>query len=266
VEVYIMREESDTQHGISENGADAGGGRPKSLRLTLFLYNIGIIAVLAGLAYLFETKGFAASEYSIYLASAWFGALGGVIISLKGIYDHAAEKWDDSFDLWHFGRPISGGVAGFMTVILLTAVVPASKDGTAPSKDSTAPNHLAIYAAAFILGTQERRFFNLLSEVARLVVQVPDEAKPQGLMLTEIVPAEGPAGTVVAIKGQGIEAGATMKLGGQALEKPVVASDGTFAAGAVPDPKGEAGATVDVIVINRNGISFVLPQKFKYTS
>ncbi len=168
------------------------------------------------------------------------------MISLKGIYDHAAEKWGNSFVLWHLGRPVSGAVAGFMTVILLTAVVPAEKA-------SSATQPLAIYAAAFILGTQERRFFNLLSEVARLVVQVPDETKPQGLTLTDISPAQGTAGTVVVVKGQGIEAGATVKLGNSPLEKPVIASDGTFAAGVIPAPVSGADPTVDVIVINASG-------------
>jgi hypothetical protein len=249
-----MAQETTLQQSANQDAA-AGTKRGSSLRCTLFVYNICSIAILAGIAYLFATGDWVKSDAGKYLASAWFGSLGGVMISLKGIYDHAAEKWDDSFALWHFGRPVSGAAAGFMTVILLTAIVPAGKQ--APDGQP-----LAIYAAAFILGTQERRFFNLLSEVARLVVQVPDEAKPQGLALTEIVPAEGSEGTVVAVKGQGIEAGAIVKLGNLPLEKPVIASDGTFAAGAAP--KGEAGATVDVIVSNSNGVSFVLPKKFKY--
>jgi hypothetical protein len=77
----------------------------------------------------------------------WFGALGGVIISLKGVYDHAVGRdaaWDNRFDLWHFGRPVSGAVTGLVTYVLLCAL---NQSGT--------PNQTVLYAAAFVLGTQE---------------------------------------------------------------------------------------------------------------
>src|SRR5579863_3242385 len=37
----------------------------------------------------------------------WFGALGAVIISLSGTFDHRND-WDPTWNLWHFTRPLIG--------------------------------------------------------------------------------------------------------------------------------------------------------------
>src|SRR5215471_5178296 len=190
-------------------------------RMAIFAYDLGVVTLLifVGAMYLWY-PGFLKLEpdsYRLAIQSMWFGALGGVIISLKGIYDHStgADGWDASFNLWHIGRPVSGAVAGLMTVVLLM-VVNANGKLSDP----------VVFAAAFIFGTQERRFFNFLYEVARLVVQVPEEAKSTGLRITGIVPSEGSFGGIVVISGQGIEPNATVKLGGAAVDELTVAADG----------------------------------------
>jgi hypothetical protein len=227
-------------------------------RTSIFFYDLAVLAALflVGALYLFEKiKLPEAATVLLSIQSAWFGALGGVIISLKGIYDHADGPggWDRSFNLWHFGRPVSGAVAGLMTVVLLSTTI------SDPSKLTTP----VVFSAAFIFGTQERRFFNLLYEVARLIVQVPDDVKSAGLRVTDIQPSEGSAGGVVVITGQGIEPGVTVKLGSAAVEKLTIAGDGTSAAGLIPIRPMSAD-TVDVVVANTNGASFVLANKFKY--
>ena len=226
-------------------------------RAGIFTYDLVIVAVLVVLGALYVEFPFRfapADPVKLVIESMWFGSLGGVVISLKGIYDHSAggNGWDHSFNLWHLGRPISGAVAGLMTVVLLKAIN-ANGELTTP----------VVYAAAFIFGTQERRFFNFLYEVARLIVQVPEEAKP-GFVVTGVQPAEGSPGSVIVVTGQGIEPTATVKLGTAVVEKLVVSSDGTTAAGIVP--ARPAGAdTVDVTVINAAGKSATLPAKFKFT-
>jgi hypothetical protein len=232
--------------------------RPLS-RTGIFWYDLFILALLVavGACYI-QLPGdyFKSLSPAILLAieSAWFGSLGGVIISLKGIYDHSEgpDGWDPAYNLWHFGRPISGAIAGLMTVVLLQTV--------SPGKDLARP---VVFAAAFIFGTQERRFFNLLYEVARLIVQVPEEAK-SGFALSDIQPPQGSAGSVVVVTGQGIESTAVVKLGAAAVENLVVSSDGTSAAGLVPSrPPG--ADLVDVTVINSAGKSASLPGRFKFT-
>jgi hypothetical protein len=229
-------------------------------RMAIFAYDLGVVAllILVGAIYLWYPAflKFEQDSYSLAIQSMWFGALGGVIISLKGIYDHStgADGWDASFNLWHIGRPVSGAVAGLMTVVLLLVV---NSNGKLSDP--------VVFAAAFIFGTQERRFFNFLYEVARLVVQVPEEAKDTGLRITGIAPSEGSLGDIVVISGQGIEPNASVKLGGAAVEELTVAADGTSAAGLIP--RSAVGpATVDVVVTNPSGAAAVLSNKFKYTA
>lgn len=241
-------------------GTNAAPVRDASGRVKIFVYDIVVLIVLVVVAAVYLAQGgFTGPLHgqSLSIEAAWFGALGGLMISLKGIYDHrdGATGWDPGFDLWHIGRPFSGAVAGLVTVILLNVV--------AGSADKP-PNPQVVYAAAFIFGTQERRFFGFLFEAARLIVQVPDDGTSSGLKLTGVQPAEAATGAVVVVKGQGIAADATVKLGATALDKLTIAADGSYAAGLVP-PRPIGADTVDVVVANANGASFVLPGKFKYT-
>jgi IPT/TIG domain len=234
-------------------------------RTGIFVYDLVVIAVLIAIGVLYFEFSIAKMldaiilhRLALTLEAAWFGALGGVIISLKGVYEHSSgtQGWDASYNLWHLGRPVSGAIAGLMTVILLMVI---NSGGNSDVNLSTP----VVYAAAFIFGTQERRFFNLLYEVARLVVQVPEEAKA-GLVLNDVQPSEGSAGSVIVITGQGIEADATVKLGTATVEKLLVSRDGTTAAGIIPAQPAGAG-TVDVSVINSGGKSATLAAKFKFT-
>ncbi len=234
------------------------------MRRGIFIYDLAVIAVLAVLAVLYlRYIGTApASEdgwwlllmrhYQLPIKCLWFGALGGVVISLKGIYDHpvgAANGWSDAFDLWHFGRPVSGAVTGLLTYILLRAVNPSSEPAAA-----------VLYAAAFILGTQEARFFNFLYEVGRLIVQVP-QRESTGLKVTDIQPAQGKAGDVLVVRGQGFATGCVVKLKDAPLTALSIASDGAAVAGIIP---AGASGPVDLVVANPDGATVVLHNKFTY--
>ena len=244
----------------SGDKARATSTRTAAGRRWIFAYDVAaLVAVMAIGAYYVVAQpslGAATANQVLAIESMWFGAIGGLMISLKGVYDHrdGASGWDSGFALWHIGRPFSGAVAGAVTALLLSVV-----DGG----KTAAPT--VVYAAAFIFGTQERRFFGFLSEIARLVVQVPDEAKQGGLAATDVQPSAAAPGTVVVVRGHGMAADATVKLGATAIDKLTVADDGSYAAGLVPvRPMG--ADVVDVVVANPNGASFVLPGRFRYTS
>lgn len=103
------------------------------------------------------------------VGTAWFGALGGVAISLKGVYDHPPvdpktnkDNWSEQWPLWYVGRPFSGLLAGIVTYALLRAVYPHGK-----------PAEWLVLGAAFILGTQESEFFAFLHQVGAVIVAVP---------------------------------------------------------------------------------------------
>ncbi len=232
-------------------------------RRLLFFYDLAVVLLLAVLAVLYlryvgtnVTDGAAQwwlkllQQYQLPIKCLWFGSLGGVVISLKGIYDHpvgASNGWNDSFELWHLGRPISGAITGVITYVLLRAIN--------PSAEPTAP---VLYAAAFILGTQESRFFNFLFEVGRIIVQVPQETTA-GLKVLDVQPPQGKAGQVLVVRGQGFATGVILKLGDSALTDVSVANDGAAAAGIIPP--GTAGQ-VDLVVANPDGATIVLHNKF----
>jgi len=240
-------------------GDNKPSDQPKNMRTKIFIYDLVVIAVLLaiGVSYFKRPDWFdiGGEHVSVNLSihCIWFGALGGIIISLKGVYDHASGgvPWKDDFNLWHIGRPVSGGIAGLMTFLLLQLA------------SSNIPSEPVAYAAAFIFGTQERRFFGLLSEVARLIVQVPSETTQRPLTLASIAPNQGTAGTPIKIVGAGFDPKATATLGGAAIGNLEV-KDATSITGLAPaKPAGVDEA--DLVVTNPDGTSATLPKAFRFT-
>lgn len=50
----------------------------------------------------------------------WFGALGAVLISLTGVFEHEHD-WDQSFWPWHVARPLVGATVSVVSVLILQA-------------------------------------------------------------------------------------------------------------------------------------------------
>ena len=186
------------------------------------------------------------------LIGGWWAMVGGVAIGYKGIVDHRRqEEWTNGWLLWYIVRPYSSFVVGLVTYSLLRV-----------ASGQTAISVPALAVAAFVFGTQERRFFGFLTQVAQLVL-TPNE--PTGLQVTSISPESGPAGAaaLLLIEGQGFQPNATVTVGGQAMvPPPVVASDGASLAGSAPArPAGAA----DVVVINPDNTAQRAPKPFTYT-
>ncbi len=240
-------------------------------RRLVFTYDIVVLVLLlvVGVLYLeyrdyaFEHQVFRGSasfphlipeKYRVFANCMWLGALGGVIISLKGVYDNACEPpWSNCYNLWHLGRPFSGAVTGVMAVFIFLFLT-----------QNAGFSRPAVYMAAFILGTQEARFFTFLFEIGRIIVQIPPSMKDAaGLRVTAIEPVEGSENMVVVLAGQGFERGVSVKVGGVALAHQVTAPDGTSVAGAVPN-LGGLTRLVDVTLLNPSGTSVILPNKFRF--
>lgn len=229
----------------------------EAVRRWIFAYDLLMLAILLALAWwYFEGYGWSLKSgipellRGLPVYAVWFGALGGVVISLKGIYDHNASEWQGAFNLWHMGRPFSAAIAGGVTFVLLLAV-------------STGKDQLRqpiILAAAFIMGTQEKRFFNFLYEVARLIVQVPGDESADTLAVTEIHPPEGGEGSTLTILGQGFDPGVKVTVGGQPLTGIVVNKDGTSITGKVPAGGGQA----TILIVNPDGAARSVSGKFSY--
>lgn len=50
----------------------------------------------------------------------WFGALGAVLISLTGVFEHEHD-WDASYWPWHVARPLVGATVSIVSVLILQA-------------------------------------------------------------------------------------------------------------------------------------------------
>lgn len=140
-------------------------------RRLIFLYDVALLAILGTLAILYFRKtpdgSFLPEVFrGLPAYTAWFGVLGSIAISFKGLGDWGPveNRWNDRWPLWYVVRPFSGLIVGIMTFVLLRAIYPS---GT--------PTVPTFEAAAFILGTQEARFFNFLHKVGELVLSVPDK-------------------------------------------------------------------------------------------
>lgn len=157
-------------------GATPDDARAAALRRWVLAYDVGFLAVLVTLAILYFRTGaieaaLPAQLRGLPVYTAWFGVLGSISISLKGIseYEPTAEYWGGRWPLWYFTRPFTGLIVGIVTYVLMRAAYPHGK-----------PDVPTFEAAAFILGTQERRFFTFLSAIGGLVLHTPEDDKASG--------------------------------------------------------------------------------------
>lgn len=193
-------------------------------------------------------------KYKLFFNCMWFGALGGVVISLKGVYEHgaSADPWKNDYNLWHIGRPVSCAIAGLIAGLLFYLVVP---------EKNLSP--LVLYGVAFVFGTQDKAFFDFLSTFAGRFLPKSDQGAPV-LNVTGAHPAEGKAGASVRITGTAIDQAAIARIGGVKIAAATIAPDGTSIGGTVPKLGLANGTKVDLEVINPGGRSIVLLEGFTY--
>ncbi len=228
------------------------------MRRRVFAFNALLLIVLFAIAVLYYRFPFPSDDKALWLKAVlhgiWFAMLGSVAISLKGVYDHTQpSQWDEGWLLWYLGRPFTGAIVGAMTYLILQV-----------ANTSQPPSIPTLAVAAFILGTQESRFFGVLSELAKVVLATP--ASAQGMKVAAITPDHGKPGGAILITGSGFTAGASASLAGTPLQTQVVAADGTALTGLAPaQPVGTAaGQKLDLIVANPSGEAYALPNAFTY--
>jgi hypothetical protein len=184
----------------------------------------------------------------------WFGALGAVIISLSGAFDHRAD-WDPSWNLWHFTRPLIGislAIVAWLTFqagILAVGSAPASP-ATAPASGAaalTAPANLLYYLIAFVVGYREAVFRELIKRVADVILTPATPAgAPAPLAISALRPTSGrtAGGDTVTILGSGLAATTAVTFGTKPASTIAVASDAQIAATSPPGAAGPVTVTV----------------------
>lgn len=110
-------------------------------RKTTFILALLYLTVILSIGLIFFVKRsllfFVPDAFGpVPLGVPWFGALGAVLISLTGVFEHEHD-WDLSYWPWHVARPLIGVALGVVSVLILQAGVLAV--GSTPIQPAAAP-------------------------------------------------------------------------------------------------------------------------------
>jgi hypothetical protein len=131
----------------------------------------------------------------------WFGALGSVLISLKGIVDHRKD-WDSTLKYWHFTRPLIGAALAIISVLIFQAGILAV--GSSPTSTNGTATNLLYYLIAFMVGYREEVFRELIKRLADVILTPGGGApSPAAPTVDSVNPSSGKVagGDLVAIAG-----------------------------------------------------------------
>lgn len=136
-----------------------------TFRAPVWVFSLQLIYLLAlvsvGLLYVHwhPLRVFLPSQAGpIPLAVSWWGALGGITISLTGIFRNA-DKWQSRYELWHIARPFVGAVIGSVAYLIFVVLIRAT--GTSPTHEG-GTSSAVYYLIAFLAGYREEIFRQLL--------------------------------------------------------------------------------------------------------
>ena len=111
-------------------------------------------------------------------AVLWFGALGGVVASLQGIFFHN-RKWDNGYTHWHVFSGIVGAAFGLASYLFLIVIVNSANGAPSIGKGGSAPSQEAVFAlGAFALGYGQSQFHAMMDRVFSVLFQ-PSKVAPQ---------------------------------------------------------------------------------------
>jgi hypothetical protein len=121
----------------------------------------------------------------------WFGAVGGTLISLTGIFKHAAD-WKPESAPWHYARPLVCAFLGSIGALLFFVAV-----NTASTRGGKV-NDPVYEVIAFLVGYREATFRSLIQRATDLLLSSghvkPDDpgdgSQKRGQPATELSEAE----------------------------------------------------------------------------
>ena len=95
--------------------------------------------------------------------SIWFGAVGGWLISAKGIFDHN-RSWYRSYDYWHYVRPVLGALMGTIGCLVFIVL------NDAANKDPVVANAVFYDVIALGVGYREESFRTLIASLVDTII------------------------------------------------------------------------------------------------
>jgi IPT/TIG domain-containing protein len=179
-------------------------------------------------------------------AVPWFGALGGVMISLVGVFEHSLD-WNPGYALWHWARPFVGATFAVVSVLIFqTGILSVGAD---PHQKGAS---LALYyIIGFVVGYREETFRELIKRLVDVLLSPGESSADPTPTISSITPPTGPAGTAVAIDGSGFAKVLAVKFGDQ--DALGVTTESTMRITATVPPGPAAGTTVSVVVTTSGG-------------
>lgn len=155
---------------------------PRILRLGpsfFFWLELAYLAVLLVLAVLYDRdalglkttfEGGLVGEM-LPIGVPWFGAVGAVVISLQGVFDHSVD-WDRRYNHWHLARPLFGAVLGVMAFYIFVLLLKSTGTELEFLKANAEPDDFIVYyVVAFLVGYREETFRELVKRAVDLVFQ-----------------------------------------------------------------------------------------------
>lgn len=111
----------------------------------------------------------------------WFGALGAVVISIYGVFDHNHE-WDTKWNYWHAARPFVGAIFGTVAFLIFVGLINATgSDPVIKASTTTASTSSVAYLVlAFVVGFREETFRMLIKRAVDILLGpgIPGETRP----------------------------------------------------------------------------------------
>ena len=106
------------------------------------------------------------------LSVIWFGALGGVVISLQGIFFNN-RQWLKSYNYWYALSPVIGAIYGVFSYLFIIVILKSV------SSTQTIDSSSTFFAlAAFTLGYAQEQVHSLIVEVFSLIFH-PSTSHPK---------------------------------------------------------------------------------------
>jgi hypothetical protein len=184
---------------------------------------------------------------SVHIGVPWFGAVGAVLISLSGVFDHEHD-WDADYWPWHVTRPFIGMALGIVSVLVFQAGILAV--GTTPAANNGTSRNLLYFLIAFLVGYREETFRQLIKRLGDVILSpgTPGGAIPN---IQDVNPknAQHTVSTQVVITGSGLTNSQSVKFGA-APAQFTVTSDSQVT---TTTPTFTAAGTVPLTVTTRNG-------------
>jgi hypothetical protein len=206
----------------------------------------------------------------------WFGALGAVLLSLTGVFDHPYD-WDNGYLLWHIARPFVGAAVAIVAVLMFIAGILAAGSNPDPASGPNRTSDIFYYLVAFLVGYREETFRSLIKRLADVVLMpattttTTTTANATGTAgatttsttstaggptgppkLTAVVPTGGVAGDEVVIQGSGLAAARAVTFGAVPATAIKILSDGSLTAIV---PEGASGEVVVAVTTSQGAAS-----------